>query len=211
MPYEEDKDPVEKINAEYEKIQEDKQSSSVMPGWKPPSENPIDENQSKIEKLNNLIDERMQPLQQLTEENSQKIDGLIQEVSKIANFLSQATQGQPQPQAPQPAQVPEQIQDAKSLLNQLPPEVAASALNGVLSGVAQLVAAWKSGGGNAEPNQFAQMSQEITTNLLRAGVDGIMQNVYHNYNPVPPSVSWQGPGNQPQPQQVPRREKHTLE
>jgi len=46
--------------------------------------------------------------------------------------------------------------------------------------------------GNNAPveDYFGNMSKEITMNMLRAGVDGIMQNVYHNYNPIPPKTTW---------------------
>lgn len=59
--------------------------------------------------------------------------------------------------------------------------------------------------GNNAPAEdyFGNMSKEITMNMLRAGVDGIMQNVYHNYNPIPPRPSWNS-------QQPPQDTKHRL-
>jgi len=190
MPFEEDKDPVERINEEYhERV--DNPKPDIQKDFTI-GESSIDKEQKKLETINKLIDARINPLKELTLENSQKIDGIIGELQKIGSYLQNAN-------APQVAPQP----DAKGLLQQLPPEMAASVLNGMLGGLAQLVAAWKSGG-HAEPNQFAQMSQEITTNLLRAGVDGIMQNVYHNYNPNPPKPSWQNPN-------PPQTSQHTLE
>ena len=58
--------------------------------------------------------------------------------------------------------------------------------------------------GNNAPveDYFGNMSKEITMNMLRAGVDGIMQNVYHNYNPIPPKNSWQ---------QAPQDTQHKLQ
>jgi len=67
-----------------------------------------------------------------------------------------------------------------------------SVLSGLLDGLSKVVAAWKSG--NATPqadSYFNDLSKQIVSNMLQAGVDGIMQNVYKNYNPVAPRPNWQ--------------------
>jgi len=194
--YDEDKqdapiDIVDKINADREIKEKELEATRLNTIHQMElNKSNAEKEQKKIDALNQMIDTRINPLKELTLENSQKIDGIIGELQKIGSYLQQTI---PQKVAP--------ADEAKGLLQQLPPEMAANVLNGLLTGVAQLVQAWKSGN-HSEPNQFAQMSQEITTNLLRAGVDGIMQNVYHNYNPNPPKPSWQNP----QPTQ-----NHTLE
>ena len=175
MPFEEDKDPIEQINNDIAKreLEEEQTRQNTLR-----IHNENIENQRKKEAAQKIFD------------NISNLDGRINnlelQIAQIPQLINQSIQ-QAFSQIQQPQQIPlisspEQLQD---------PAMKAQILSQLGPVAIELIKVIK---GNNAPTEdyFGNMSKEITMNMLRAGVDGIMQNVYHNYNPIPPRPSWNG-------------------
>lgn len=149
-----------------------------------------------------IVQQQIQPIKIEQEQQGQILQQIKSLLEKIpADIISQPQPGQTPP-LPEPGQ-PQSPDQMINTINNLGPQEKALALSGMMDGISKLIMAWKSGGQqNQQPNEFQKMSQEITTTLLQAGVDGIMRNVYDHYNPIPRKPYWQQPpGQQPQPQE----------
>ena len=171
MPFEEDKDPVEQINNDIAQraLEEEQKRQNTLR-----VHNENIENQRKKEAAQKIFD------------NISNLDGRINnlelQIAQIPQLINQSIQ-QAFSQIQQPQQMissPEQLQD---------PAMKAQILSQLGPVAIELIKVIK---GNNAPTEdyFGNMSKEITMNMLRAGVDGIMQNVYHNYNPIPPKTTW---------------------
>ena len=182
--YEEDKDPIEQMNKEI--AQRDIEAEATRQN----TIKQMEENKKEFEKK-----EKAQKIFDNLTSLDNRVKDIEVSISQIPQLINQSIQNAFS-QLQQPQQMissPEQLQD---------PAMKAQIL-GQLGPVAiELIKVIK---GNNAPTEdyFGNMSKEITMNMLRAGVDGIMQNVYHNYNPIPPRPSWNG-------QQPPQPDKHRL-
>jgi len=139
------------------------------------------EKQSKAEKLDSYmsqkIDTQLAPIVANLQEHASKIDQILAILQQAeAQSVNQTAPSAPTTDQPQQQQKPK-ITD----LRNLPPDVQA----GLLDGVANIIGAIR-GSGGPKDDYFGEMSKKITMNMLQAGVDGIMQNVYQNYKAVPP-------------------------
>lgn len=153
----------------------------------------------QIELIRIVAREENQHIREELETQNQTLTAIRTILEKIPVEILQAPGPAPTPgPIPQPGQqTPEQM---ISVLNSLGPQEKALALSSMIDGVSKLIMAWKSGGqAPQQNNDFQNMSMEITKTLLQAGVDGIMRNVYDNYNPIPIKPKWQFPGQTPPP------------
>ena len=174
MPFEEDKDPVEQINNDIAQraLEEEQKRQNTLR-----VHNENIENQRKKEAAQKIFD------------NISNLDGRINNIeaqlSQIPQIINQSIQNAFS-QIQQPQQMPQTVADISD------PTMKAQILSQLGPVAIELIKVIK---GNNAPTEdyFGNMSKEITMNMLRAGVDGIMQNVYHNYNPIPPKTSWQAP------------------
>src|SRR3990167_7830679 len=116
MPYDEDKDPIDKI-LEENKIRLEEEAKPNIQKEFSIGNSTIDKEQKKIEALNQMIDARINPLKELTMENSQKIDGIIGELQKIGTYLQNQTVTPPLVDAP----------NTKMGFKDLPPELQSAA------------------------------------------------------------------------------------
>jgi len=126
-----------------------------------------EEDQKKVTKLYSIIDGRISDhvaeLKEVLLDHGQKIQSVIDIINKAAE---QPQQTQEQGKIPTLADRPE-----------------------LMTGLAQIIQAWKGNDPKPSDDYFSQMSKNITLNMLQAGVDGIMKNVYDNYNPAAPNSS----------------------
>ena len=173
MPFEEDKDPVEQINNDIAQraLEEEQKRQNTLR-----VHNENIENQRKKEAAQKIFD------------NISNLDGRINNIeaklSQIPQIINQSIQNAfSQIQQPQPMQAPTTINDIND------PTMKAQILSQLGPIAIELIKVIKGGNAPVE-DYFGNMSKEITMNMLRAGVDGIMQNVYHNYNPIPPKTTW---------------------
>jgi hypothetical protein len=157
--------------------------------------------QNQIKVIETVVSPMITPIVDDLKDQRQQIESIKVALNQIINIL--------QPQPAQQTATQAAPNDAMATLNQLPPEMKVQALNGLLDGVSRLIAAWKSGSAPQIPasnNWFNEFSQQIIANMLQAGVDGMMQNVYRNYNPTPPP-----PITNTLPRPAPPQTPHTLE
>jgi len=113
-----------------------------------------------------------------------RINNIQAQLNQIPQIINQSIQNAfSQMQQPQQTQIPQTIADIGD------PAMKAQILSQLGPVAIELIKVIK---GNNAPveDYFGNMSKEITMNMLRAGVDGIMRNVYHNYNPIPPKTTW---------------------
>ena len=170
--YDEDKDPIEQINDDLIKSQQDEEAKR--------------QNTIRQMEENRKEQARKEAAQKIFDTISTldgKINNLELQLAQIPQLINQSIQQAfSQIQQPQMISSPEQLQD---------PAMKAQILSQLGPVAIELIKVIK---GNNAPTEdyFGNMSKEITMNMLRAGVDGIMQNVYHNYNPIPPKPSWNG-------------------
>lgn len=174
MPFEEDKDPIEQINDDLAKreIEAEAQRQETLR-----LHNLNIENQRKKEAAQKIFDSI-----NTLDSRVKDIEVSISQIPQLINQSIQQAFSQIQQAPPQMITSPEQLQD---------PAMKAQILSQLGPVAIELIKVIK---GNNAPTEdyFGNMSKEITMNMLRAGVDGIMQNVYHNYNPIPPRPSWNG-------------------
>src|SRR3990167_6775591 len=174
MVFEEDKDPIEQINLDNLKKEQEAEETR--------------QNTLRQMELNRINQAKIEAAQKIFD-NIANLDGRINNIeaqlSQIPQIINQSIQNafsqiqQPQSQAP-------------ATLNDISDPTMKAQILAQLGPVAiELIKVIKGGNAPVE-DYFGNMSKEITMNMLRAGVDGIMQNVYHNYNPIPPKNSWQG-------------------
>lgn len=145
---------------------------------------------------------KKQLLQEMIQEEIQKsmieINAQLQQIPTIINQSIQniINQNQPQPQEPS-------IQAGDN--PQIPPGAALAALDpNILTGIAQLIQAWRGGGQAQQPDQFGEMFKQLGINIMQAGVDGIYKNVYDGYQPQPRNTQLQAGNLQPQNPNQPR-------
>src|SRR3990167_3453423 len=165
----------------------------------------LKEQEAEVQRQNTLRQMELNRINQAKKEAAQKIFDNISNLDNRINNLEAQINQIPQlinnsiQQAFSQIQQPQQIPTTLTAIDD--PMVKANVLAQLAPAVTELIKVIK--GGNAPTEDyFGNMSKEITMNMLRAGVDGIMQNVYHNYNPIPPKNSWQG--------QAPQDDKHRL-
>lgn len=125
-----------------------------------------------------------------------RIQNIENQIAQLPNIINQSIQN-----AFSQIQQPVQSMATNPMGPIDDPMVKANVLATLAPAAAELIKLLKGGNAPAQ-DYFGDMSKEITMNMLRAGVDGIMQNVYHNYNPIPPKNSWQ---------QAPPDERHRLQ
>lgn len=185
---------VNQINSEFLQHQEDKKKSNVMPGWKPPSENPLDKEEQEAAR-------KKQVLQGMIQEEIDKVKNeLNMQLQQIPTIIQQTIQ-QMAVQQPQPPNAP---QGGMPGINDLPPEMKADMLSKVGTSLAQIIQAWKGSQGTApQVDPFGEMFKQLGINIMQAGVDGIYKQVYDGYQPQPRP----NPLNTPQPQPQPNNQK----
>ena len=141
-----------------------------------------EQKQAKLKKQIELISE---VVKQSNEPLIQDLRDQRGQIDEIKQLLGQMLT----PQQPQPAQPNATTANQPMDLNSLPMDMKVGMLSNALDGISKVIAAWKMGNTPAvQPadNYFNELSKQIVTNMLQAGVDGIMRNVYDNYNPIPP-------------------------
>ncbi len=141
---------------------------------------------------------KKQILQGMIQEEIQKsmieINAQLQQIptiinQSIQNIIAQH-QNQPQPQ--------EQLTPHGDN-QQMPPGAALAAIQPeILTGIAQLIQAWKGSSQQQQPDQFGEMFKQLGINIMQAGVDGIYKNVYDGYQPQPRNTQLQAGNLQPQ-------------
>jgi len=137
-----------------------------------------EEDEKKLEKLRLLIQQEV--------DANMKV--LMQQIPSIVNQTIQQLAAQQQQSAPQPQ---EQLTQAGNE-QQMPPGAALAALDpNILTGIAQLIQAWKGGNTQQAPDQFGEMFKQLGINIMQAGVDGIYKNVYDGYQPQPRNTQLQ--------------------
>lgn len=172
------KDAVTAAN-EYAENQRKEQESKRLDTIAQMEQNRIDEEKArkKLELIAEVVKQMQQPIiADLREQRSQ-----IEEIKTAIGQISQVFQTMNNPQTP--------AMPTAANLNDMPPELKAQMASGLLDGIAKLVMAWRSNSAPAQAanqNWFNDFSQQIIANMLQAGVDGMMRNVYDNYNPIPP-------------------------
>ena len=186
MPFEEDKDPIEQIKEDISKreLEEEQKRQNTLR-----LHNENIENQRKKEAAQKIFDN--------ISNLDNRINNLEAQIGQIPQLINQSIQ-----QAFSQIQQPQQMIQAPTTINDISDPTMKAQILAQLGPVAiELIKVIKGGNAPVE-DYFGNMSKEITMNMLRAGVDGIMQNVYHNYNPIPPKNSWQ---------QAPQDTQHKLQ
>src|SRR3990167_2267487 len=174
MVFEEDKDPIEQINEDIKK--KELESEEIRQATL---------RQMETNRINQVKKEAAQKIFDNISNLDNRINNLEAQINQIPQLINNSIQQAfSQIQAPQQTQIPNTLSAIDD------PMVKANVLAQLAPAVTELIKVIK---GNNAPTEdyFGNMSKEITMNMLRAGVDGIMQNVYHNYNPIPPKNSWQ--------------------
>lgn len=178
---------------EYAENQRKEQESKRLDTIAQMEQNRMDEEKAKkkLELIAEIVKQMQQPIiADLREQRSQ-----IEEIKTAIGQISEVFRTMNNPQAP--------ILPTAANLNDMPPELKAQMASGLLDGIAKLVMAWRSNSVPAQAtnaNWFNDFSQQIIANMLQAGVDGMMRNVYDNYNPIPPKPITQQQIRQPPPQ-----------
>lgn len=188
---------VEKINEEFKESLKPNTHGDYSGASKSQIKTPEEEEKEatrKKELLRNMIQEEVGKSMIEINAQLQQIPTIINQ--SIANIIQQSQQ--PQGIQPQNQSIPAGPDNSQ----QMPPGAALAALDpSILTGIAQLIQAWK-GGGNAAPvnDEFGNMFKQLGINIMQAGVDGIYKNVYDGYQPQPRNTQLM-PGQQPQPNQ----------
>ena len=174
MVFEEDKDPIEQINENNAKRDADAEAQR--------------QETLRLHNLN-IENQRKKEAAQKIFDSINTLDSRVKDIESSISQIPQLIQNSIQ-QVFSQIQQPQQAPNTISAIDD--PMVKANVLAQLAPAAAELIKLIK---GNPAPTDdyFGNMSKEITMNMLRAGVDGIMQNVYHNYNPIPPKNSWQQP------------------
>lgn len=158
--------------------------------------------QQKIERLAHAVGNVLgvDKLIQMQEEQAKRLDNMLHElgntnqnVTRIAEYLEQAAQPQTtttgtatqMPQTLHPEPIGNMMQD---------PIMKAELISKLSEGLAQLINAVKGNTGQATPSPFAQLGEQMVTDLIRATVDDVQQRVYNIRKLPPPNVrSLHGP------------------
>ena len=175
MPFEEDKDPIEQINESNLKKEHEAEA--------------IRQNTLRLHN-ENIENQRKKEAAQKIYDNINNLDGRINKIEAQLNQIPQIINQSIQNAFNQIQQPQQMIQAPQTVADISDPTMKAQILAQLGPVAIELIKVIK-GGGAPVDDYFGNMSKEITMNMLRAGVDGIMQNVYHNYNPIPPKNSWQ--------------------
>jgi hypothetical protein len=120
-------------------------------------------------------------LQELIQEEVQKVlEPINLQIQQIPNIINQAVSQNQNPltgPGPNPAEA----------LAGMPPEAKAAALAPIMTGLAQILQAWR---GSQTPTEsadpFGQMFKQLGLNIMQAGMDGIYQQIYPNFIPQSP-------------------------
>lgn len=125
----------------------------------------------KREVLQGMIQEEVSKMEARIDKQLQQIPNIIQQ--SIQNIINQ--------------NIPTQPQDLSTPVGTSPPPGAAlAALDPtILTGIAQLIQAWKGGSQAPVNDEFGNMFKQLGINIMQAGVDGIYKNVYDGYQPQP--------------------------
>lgn len=146
---------------------------------------------SQEEKLNRITEVIIKKIEihkilERQDEQQKMLDAVIHELgntnqsmNQLVTQINQVFSGvQQQAQAPS-MEIPQ--------MGNTSPELKLQTLSSVLPAISDIVRTIK--GSNAPQNNggwFEDFSKQIIANMLQAGVDGMMRNVYENYNPIPP-------------------------
>lgn len=133
-----------------------------------------DEDNKKLQVLNSIIDNKLEPYRQDLSDTRTKLDALIAQLQQAAQMQQEQmnTQG---------------MQGAAPTLNDIPAEAKAEVLSKLGTSLAQIIQAWKgnTGGTPTQADPFGEMFKQLGINIMQAGVDGIYKQVYDGYQPQP--------------------------
>jgi len=136
--------------------------------------------------ISEQIDQAMNPIKLQIEQ----IPNLINQ--NMATLAEQLSQANTQNLAPS-------TQAGPSVAPSMP-AISPEAIGPVMTGLAQILQAWKGNTGVGTPDPFGEMFKQLGINIMQAGVDGIYKQVYDGYQPKPRNATLgipQPPNNQP--------------
>jgi len=132
----------------------------------------------KKEVLQGMIQEEVSKMEERINVQLQQIPNIIQQsIQSLTNQNIPKENIQPQ----EPLTVPGPSAPPGAALAAIDPSVMAP----LMTGLAQLIQAWKGGSQAPVTDEFGNMFKQLGINIMQAGVDGIYKNVYDGYQPQP--------------------------